>query len=266
MVSPLEGAVAVITGGAGRIGSALARRCAEEGARAVVVADKDQAGAAEVATALPGADHLAIRLDVTVESEVRGAVEWVEQRLGSIDLWCSTAEVVGGTGLGSDADWERAWKLHVMAQVFAARAVLPGMVERHRGHLLITASAAGLLTEPATAPYPVTKHAAVALAEWLAIEYGGTGVTVSCLCPPFSLTPAPAGAATAESGTDPMDPDDIAEAVVKALPEEHFLILPDPRVASYEQSRLGDRDRWLAGMRRLADRIGTRRAGRAARR
>src|SRR5690606_14089657 len=197
LVSPLEGAVAVIAGGAGRIGSALARRCVAEGAKAVVVADKDQAGAAEVAATLPGSDHLALRLDVTVESEVRGAVEWVEQRLGPIDLWCSTAEVVGGTGLGSDADWERAWKLHVMAHVFAARAVLPGMVERRRGHLLITASAAGLLTEPATAPYPVTKHAAVALAEWLAIEYGGTGVTISCLCPPFTAKPdQPEGATT----------------------------------------------------------------------
>lgn len=253
-----RGAVAVVTGGASGIGRALAERLAAEGAAAVVVADRDAVGAQAVAAALSGAVGTALPVDVGDQAQVRSAVERVEAEAGPIDLWCSNAGVAAGRGLGEDADWEVSWRLHVLAHVYAARTVLPRMVARGRGHLMITASAAGLLTEMDTAPYAVSKHGSVAIAEWLAIRYGDTGVGFSCLCPQGVRTPmlAEAGpdSATLAAGAL-LEPADVADAVMAAWAEGRFLILPHPEVADYEGRRAADRDRWLAGMRRVRARL-----------
>jgi NAD(P)-dependent dehydrogenase (short-subunit alcohol dehydrogenase family) len=254
----VRGAVAVVTGGASGIGAALARRFAAAGAAAVVVADLDGPGAARLAAQLPGSVGHGLPLDAGDEPAVAGAVARIEDEIGPVDLWCSNAGVAGGPGLGEDADWQSCWRLHVHAHVLAARHVLPRMVARGRGHLLVTASAAGLLTELDAAPYAVTKHASVALAEWLAIQHGDDGVSVSCLCPQAVRTPmlagAPATSATLAAGAV-IEPEQVADAVLAAFAENRFLILPHPEVAEYERRRAGDRDRWLAGMRRLRVRL-----------
>jgi NAD(P)-dependent dehydrogenase (short-subunit alcohol dehydrogenase family) len=253
----LPGAVVVVTGAASGIGQALAQRFAREGARAVVVADLDQPGARRVAKGLDCAVPLGVGIDVTDRAAVAALVERVEREVGPVDLWCSNAGVALGADLGGDQDWERSWQVHVMAHVHVARSLLPRMAARGRGHLLITASAAGLLTNLDTAPYSVTKHGSVALAEWLAIRYGDEGVTVSCLCPQGVRTPMTAGQAEQAllAVGRLLEPGEVADAVVDGLADERFLILPHPEVAEFEQRRAGDRDRWLAGMRRLRARV-----------
>src|SRR5256885_10554976 len=177
----LSGKVVVVTGGASGIGRALCRRFAAEGAKAVVVADFDADGATKVADEIGGD---AVSTDVGVEADIKSLVERTEQHHGPIDLFCSNAGIAVGGGVdATDEDWQRIWDINLMAHVYAARAVLPGMLARGEGYLLHTASAAGLLTNLGAAPYAVTKHGAVALAEWLAITYGDAGIKVSCLCP-----------------------------------------------------------------------------------
>jgi len=264
----LVDAVAVVTGGASGIGRALAERFAAEGARAVVVADLDGEGAAAVAAGLRSPAALGVRLDVTEEAAIAALAERVESEIGPVDLWISNAGVGGAPGLGTEDEWRLAFGVHVMAHVYAARHVLPRMVARGRGHFLITASAAGLLTEMDTAPYSVTKHGSVALAEWLAIQYGDSGVGFSCLCPQGVRTPMTASfgvdSATLAAGGF-LEPTDVADAVVAALGDGRFLILPHPEVADYERRRAGDRDRWLAGMRRVRAKLaGLRSTERAA--
>ena len=162
----IAGCVAVVTGGARGIGRALSLRLAEEGARAIVVADVDAGGARAVAAEIGG---MGVGCDVADEAAVRALVERVEEDLGGVDLWCSNAGIaVRGGPEASDADWERIWRVNVMAHVYIARAVIPGMLERGGGHLLGTVSAAGLLNHVFAAPYAVTKSAALSLAEWLA--------------------------------------------------------------------------------------------------
>jgi NAD(P)-dependent dehydrogenase (short-subunit alcohol dehydrogenase family) len=181
---------------------------------------------------------------------------------GPIDLFCSNAGIgVGGGPEASDQDWERIWQINVMAHVYAARALLPGMLARGEGYLLNTASAAGLLTNIGALPYAVTKHAAVALAEWLAITYGDAGIRVSCLCPQGVRTPMlmagledAAGAAVLASG-QMVEPEDVADAVVAGIRAERFLILTHPEVAGYMANKGSDPERWLAGMRRLQAKV-----------
>jgi NAD(P)-dependent dehydrogenase (short-subunit alcohol dehydrogenase family) len=246
--------VTVVTGGASGIGAALARRFAAEGARAVVVADLDGDGAAAVAATLDCPVPLGIRLDVADEAAVAGAAARVEEQIGPIDLWCSNAGVVSRPGLGTDADWQRAWQVHVLAHLYAARHVVPAMVARGSGHLMITASAAGLLAEADQAAYSVTKHGSVALAEWLAIQHVDQGVRVSCLCPQGVNTPmlalAPSESTTLAAG-ETIEVEDVCDTVIEALATDRFLILPHPKVHWYEKQRAADRDRWLSGMRRL---------------
>ncbi|MQA13199.1 MAG: SDR family NAD(P)-dependent oxidoreductase [Pseudonocardiaceae bacterium] len=246
--------VVVVTGGASGIGRALAERFAREGARAVVVADLSEAAAQTVAAGLDCTQAMGIGLDVTDGVAVDSATERIEAELGAITLWCSNAGVALGDGLGGDDDWERSWHVHVQAHIHVARSVLPRMSGRGRGHLMITASAAGLLTNMDSAPYSVTKHGAVALAEWLAIRHGDAGIGVSCLCPQGVRTPMTdrpdSGSATRAAGGF-LEPPDVADAVVAALTESRFLILPHPEVAEYERRRAVDRDRWLTGMRRM---------------
>jgi NAD(P)-dependent dehydrogenase (short-subunit alcohol dehydrogenase family) len=255
---PLKDAVTVVTGGASGIGAALARRLAADGARTVVVADVDADRAAALAADLPAGVGMPVSLDVADEAAVAEAVMRVEAQAGPIDVWCSNAGVASRPGLGDDEDWQRCWRLHVHAHVLAARHVLPRMLDRGAGHLMITASAAGLLTEADTAPYAVTKHGSVAIAEWLAIRYGDRGVAFSCLCPQGVRTPmlagAPANSATLAAG-EVIPPEQVAEAVIQAWRDGRFLILPHPEVAEYERRRAADRDRWLAAMRRLRARL-----------
>jgi NAD(P)-dependent dehydrogenase (short-subunit alcohol dehydrogenase family) len=254
----IEGKVVVVTGGGSGIGRALCRRFAGDGARAVVVVDREPS-AQDVATEVGG---LAVVADVGVESEVLHVVKRVLDVYGGIDLFCSNAGIGGGSGGIDtlDAEWQRIWHVNVMAHIYAARAVLPSMLAAGRGYLLHTASAAGLLTQIGSAPYAVTKHAAVAFAEWLAITYGERGITVSCLCPQGVRTPMLDGASAAVRellGGSALEPEAVAEAVIAGLADERFLILPHPEVAGYVQRKAADYDRWLRGMRRLQQRINT---------
>lgn len=260
----LAGSIAVVTGGASGIGRALAHRFAAEGAHAVVVADIDGRAASQVSDELTSPGRLGLSLDVTDEAAVRAAAERIETELGPIDVWCSNAGRALGRWLGDDEDWTASFRLHVMAHVYAVRHVLPRMLARGRGHFLVTASAAGLLTELASAPYAVTKHGSVALAEWLAIRHGDSGVSFSCLCPQGVNTPMVAGegaGSTALAVAGLLEPEEVADAVVAAIGAGRFLILPHPEVAEYERRRAGDRDRWLGGMRRLRAELDRRQEG-----
>ena len=245
----------VVTGGASGIGRELCRRFVSEGARAVVVADRDEAGAKSVACEI-GATAQAC--DVADESQIQTLVETAERENGAIDLFCSNAGIGTPGGVEApDAAWQRIWDVNLMAHVYAARILVPRMLDRGGGYLLNTASAAGLLTQIGSAPYSVTKHAAVALAEWLAITHGEAGLKVSVLCPQAVRTAMTAGSTQGGvAGVDGMiEPDAVADAVVLGLAEERFLILPHPTVLEYMQRKAGDYDRWLRGMRRLQARF-----------
>jgi NAD(P)-dependent dehydrogenase (short-subunit alcohol dehydrogenase family) len=251
--------VIVVTGGASGIGAALCHRFAAEGARGVVVADRDAEGARRVAAGCSGR-AVAVTADVAVESDMQRLVEQATTAYGPIDLFCSNAgsSATGGVEL-PDADWRRVWDVNVMAHIYAARAVLPSMLSRGAGYLLQTASAAGLLTQLGSAPYSVTKHATVALAEWLAITHGDAGIKVSCLCPQGVRTEmlrqaeGPIGDMLRDSA---ITPEAVADAVVAGIADERFLILPHPEVAEYFRRKASDHDRWLRGMRRLQQKFG----------
>ncbi len=258
----LEGKVAVVTGGGSGIGEALCRAFAAEGARAVVVADIAGEEAERVAgeLAATGTEALGLRIDAGDEADVRRLVATTEERYGPVDVFCANAGimVIGGVEV-PDEHWERIWRVNVTSHIYAARAVLPGMLERGEGYLVHTASAAGLLTQLGSAPYSVTKHAVVALAEWLSITHGDAGLKVSCLCPQAVATnmtggrrrPAGVEPGKGTAGADGvLEAEDVAAAVVAGIRAEQFLILPHPEVATYEQRRAGDRERWLRGMRK----------------
>jgi NAD(P)-dependent dehydrogenase (short-subunit alcohol dehydrogenase family) len=253
----IEGKSVVVTGAASGIGAALARRFAAEGARGVVVADVQEEPLAEVAREI--GDGLAVPCDVTDEGQIRALVERAEERFGPIDLFCSNAGiVVPGGADASDDTWRRSIDVNVMAHVYAARAVVPRMIDQGGGYLLQTASAAGLLTQIGSAPYSVTKHAALALAEWLAITFGDKGIKVSVLAPQAVRTAMTMGIPDGGvAGVDGMlEPDTVADAVVRGLASEAFLILPHPEVLEYFRRKASDYDRWIAGMQRLQARFG----------
>jgi len=251
----VQGKHVVVTGGASGIGRSVARRFAAEGADSVVVADIDAAGAQEVAQEFAG---LGLGVDVSDEAQVRELVETAEKKHGPIDVFFSNAGIgiPGGVEVPND-QWQRIWDVNVMAHIYAARAVLPGMLARGEGYLVSTASAAGLLTQIGSAPYAVTKHAAVALAEWLAVTHGNQGIRVSVLCPQAVRTAMTAGSKDGGvAGVDGMlEPEEVAECVIQALDEERFLILPHAEVEEYMRRKAGDYDRWLRGMRKLQKRF-----------
>ena len=250
----LNGKVVVVTGGGNGIGRALCRRFAAESAKAIVVADVDGAAARQVADEIGGT---AISTDVSREGDVVALVAQTIARHGAIDLFCSNAGIaVNGDEHTPDAEWSRCWDVNVMAHVYAARAVIPHMVERGGGYLLQTVSAAGLLSHPQSATYAVTKHASLALAEWLSMTYGDRGIIVSALCP-LGVRTDMLRRAEAE-GTrrsflldSALEPEQVAEDVVNGLEAERFLILPHGEVAEYVRRKATDPDRWLRGMRRL---------------
>jgi len=241
--------VVVVTGAARGIGEALVRRFYKEGARAVVAADLDGDGAEKVAADTGG---LGMRIDVGSEADIKRLVAETMRRYGQIDLFCSNAGVFIPGGIDApDADWLKMRDIHMLAHVYAARAVLPGMLARGEGYLLQTVSAAGLLTSLESVIYAVTKHAALGLAEWLAMTYGDAGIKVSALCPQ--------GVRTDMLMQDPnnflvegsVSVEQVADSVIEGLAAERFLILPHPEVAEYFKRKATDHDRWLRGMRRL---------------
>ena len=246
----LKNKIVVITGAASGIGRAMARRFAQEGPRRIVCADLNGEGALAVAEEVKGRGFAT---DVSREADILRLIETVEAQEGPIDLFCSNAGIgVGGGAETPDAAWTRIWEINVMAHVWAARALVPLMAARGGGYLLNTASAAGLLSQIGSAPYAVTKHAAVGLAEWLAITHGDQGIKVSVLCPQAVRTAMTAGNPDGVASIDGMmEPEQVAEACVAAIATEQFLILPHPEVIEYMRRKTGDYDRWIGGMRKL---------------
>ena len=244
--------VAVVTGGASGIGAGMAQRFAREGAQAVVVADVNLERAQGVAEGI-GPQAVALACDVSREDDIQRLVAETRARFGRVDIYCSNAGILGRMG-GielEDALWEKMWQIHGMAHVWAARAVVPEMVARGEGYFLVTASAAGLLNIVESAPYGVTKHAAVAVAEWLRIAYGRKGVRVSCLCPQSVQTDMTRDGTGSAGINGVLTPEQVADVVVQTMHEERFLALPHPEVAGYFLHKAQDYDRWLGGMQKL---------------
>jgi NAD(P)-dependent dehydrogenase (short-subunit alcohol dehydrogenase family) len=257
--------VAIVTGGGGGIGGALAAKLAQHGAR-VVVADLD----AELAAAVAGEINaersgaaVGAQADVSDAAQIRRLIDLAEGEFGPVDLYFANAGITGVTGLdASDADWDRSFDVNVRAHIRAAQLLIPNWIERGEGYFVSTASAAGLLTQLGSATYSVTKHAAVGFAEWLNITYGDQGVRVSCLCPMGVNTKLlyaggqsghPLGELATRAVTtagEVLEPDTVADAVLEAIDDERFLILPHPIVLEMFRHKAGDYDRWLRGMRR----------------
>jgi NAD(P)-dependent dehydrogenase (short-subunit alcohol dehydrogenase family) len=251
----LKSANVVVTGGGNGIGRALARRTAAEGAR-VVVNDLDAVAAEEVAAEVGG---LAVPGDVSNGEGTGRLVRAARAKFGEIDLFCANAGVAPPGGVEApDVAWAHAWDLNMMAHVHAARALLPAWLERGRGHLLVTVSAAGLLTMLGAAAYSATKHAALAFAEWLSITYGDRGITVQALCPQgvrTAMLERSGAVASLLLQDEAIEPEQVADAAMDGLRDGHFLILPHQEVGRYYAARATDPDRWLAGMRKLQRRI-----------
>ncbi len=256
----IKGMVALITGGAGGIGAAIARRLAADGAAAIGIGDIDLAAAESMADQLnkSGVRAFAARVDVGDAEQVRALIAGAEKTLGPIDLMCSNAGIfTASAGEASDLDWERSWRVNVMSNVYVAREIVPRMISRGGGYLMITCSAAGLLANR-NAPYMATKHAAVAFAEWLAIQYRSRGLIVSALCPLGVQTSmldrlmADDGVAAAGvlAGGEVLQPEQVARAVIEGIAAQRFLILPHEAVRDRIVSKASDRDRWIGSMER----------------
>lgn len=248
------GKVAVVTGGGSGIGQALCGALAQHGIRSVVAADRNVEAARRIAAAInetySHGPALALELDVAESRSVEAAIEKVEAEIGPIDLWCSNAGIHTGSGLGETSDWRMSLDVNLMGHVNAARAVIPRMAGRRSGHMVITASAAGLLTDFRCAPYAASKHAAVALAEWLSITYADDGVSISCVCPEGVRTGmTKPSSLKAGVSSNFLEPEDVAREILDALKARRFLVLPHPKVAEYEQRRAADRENWLGRMR-----------------
>jgi NAD(P)-dependent dehydrogenase (short-subunit alcohol dehydrogenase family) len=242
--------IVVVTGAASGIGRALAQRFAKDGAKKVICSDINAEGVKAVAAEVGGR---AFVTDVSKEDDIRTMIETVEAEEGPIDLFCSNAGIgYGGGAEVSNERWQRIWDINVMAHVWAARYLVPLMAARGGGYLLNTASAAGLLSQIGSAPYAVTKHAAVGLAEWLAITHGDAGIKVSVLCPQAVRTAMTAGNPDGVASVDGMiEPEAVAEACVRAIEAEDFLVLPHAEVLEYMRRKTNDYNRWIGGMRKL---------------
>jgi NAD(P)-dependent dehydrogenase (short-subunit alcohol dehydrogenase family) len=265
----LTGRVCVVTGGAGGIGSAVSRRFAAGGAK-VVVADLDQAAVDAVADDIKasGGQAIGVAADIGSEAGNLALIDHAEAAFGPVDLFYANAGVGSGAGVeATDEDWDKLWRVNVMAHVWAARRLVPEWIAKGEGYLVTTASMAGILTSLGDGPYAATKHAAVGFAEWVAITHGSDGVRVSCLCPGAVNTPmlrgtgmSAAGAARLIGGGGVAEPDQVAEIVAQAVNDERFLILTHDEMPEYMNRQANDRDRWIKGMRRLWDRGRERRA------
>lgn len=242
--------IVVVTGAAGGIGRALALRFAQAGAKRVVCVDINGEGAQATAREINGIGR---QVNVAVEAEIKSLIEDIEAQEGPIDLFCSNAGISmrGGPEV-SNEEWQRIWDINVMAHIYASRHLVPRMIARGGGYFLNTASAAGLLSQVGSAPYAVTKHAAVGLAEWLALTYGDDGIKVSVLCPQAvrtDMTKGKEGGVASVNGM--LEPEPVADACLKAIEEETFLVLPHPEVLEYMRRKTADYDRWIGGMRKL---------------
>lgn len=251
----LNGKVVVVTGGASGIGTGLCRRFREEGVRALIIADLNGEAVADLADEL---DAVGVTLDVRDEAAIAAMVSEVEAQFGQIDLFCSNAGILNLDGgdfwatSSANEVWQANWEIHVMAHVYAARACLPAMIRRGEGYFLHTISAAGLLSQPYTAAYATTKHAAIGFAESLAISHGDDGIKVSCLCPQAVDTAMLGGTDGGSAGIDGiLSPAQVAQAVIDGLREESFLILPHEQVEQYHLNKAQNYNRWIGGMRKL---------------
>jgi NAD(P)-dependent dehydrogenase (short-subunit alcohol dehydrogenase family) len=252
--------VVVVTGGANGIGRALCLRFAKEGAQFVAVSDVDETNGKAAAAGIEKGHAEFFPCDVSQEAQLKKLAESVTSAAGQIDIFCSNAGIaVSGGPDASDRDWKRSWDINMMAHVYAARAVLPQMLARKQGYLVQTVSAAGLLTSLGSAPYAVTKHAALGFAEWLAITYGEQGIRVSALCPQGVLTDMlkadHPGTRMLLQGA--IEPEQVADEVVKAITEERFMVLPHPEAGKYFQNKANDYERWIKGMQKLQRSIET---------
>lgn len=249
----LNNKVVIITGGSGGIGKAMAAAFLREGAKAIMLADKNAGAVAEAAAEL-GCDGMVC--NVTDENQIIALVETTSSKYGQVDVFCSNAGA-GGGGLLTDAEnevWQEQWELHVMSHLYAARATLPDMIQRGDGYLLNTASAAGLLAALGSGPYSVTKAAAVKFAEFLSITHGEDGIKVSVLCPQ-GVNTAMAPKSLGDGQTDGIiEASALAETVVQTMREERFHVLPHPEVEEYVRRKGDNIDRWLLGMQRLRKR------------
>jgi NAD(P)-dependent dehydrogenase (short-subunit alcohol dehydrogenase family) len=244
----------VVTGAASGIGKGLANKFATLGASHVICADIDADGAARTAAEIGG---IAKTVDVASEDSIQALIETVETQFAPIDLFCANAGILtlGGLEVENDA-WQRIWDINVMSHVWTARHLVPRLLERGGGHILTTASAAGLLNQIGAAPYGVTKHAAVGFAEWLAITYGDQGIGVSVLCPQAVRSEMTRGMENSVASVDGLlEPEDVANACVEAIENQRFLVLPHPKVMGYMQAKTANYDRWITGMQKLRDRF-----------
>lgn len=251
----VAGRIAVVTGGANGIGRALCRALHSQGVRGLVIADRDESGAAGVAAEVGG---VSLACDVSREADIQAVVALAEREYGRIDLFVSNAGItIKGGAEVPDEQWQRLWSVNVMAHVYAARAVLPAMLARGEGYLVQVSSAAGLLTEIGSAPYSVTKHAVVAFAEWLSVHHQRQGLKVSCVCP--------AGVATDFLDLDDpvhqflhlssLTPEQVAESILQGIRDERFLILPHPEVEEFFAFKGEDYDRWLKNFSRVNEKL-----------
>jgi len=248
----LENKVVVITGAGSGIGAAMARRFSEESPAAMMLADLNTESVAAVAAEI-GATHY--QMDVSDPTANRALIETTEERYGPIDLFCANAGYgLAGSEQSDSENWDKMWGVNVMSHVHAAKHLIPGWLAGGHGYFLSTVSAAGLLTNLGAAEYSVTKHAALAFAEWLAVSYGDRGVKVSCLCPQFVNTPLIDAMSELDNliaTAAVLEPEAVADAAVRGLAEENFLILPHPEVEQYFQNKAADYDRWIKGMQKL---------------
>ena len=252
----LKEKIIVVTGAAGGIGRALALRFAQAGAKAVVCADIDADKAAKTASKING---ISFGMDAAKERDIAHVIDQTERNIGPIDLFCSNAgiSISGGVEVSNEG-WQKIWNINLMSHVWAARDLVPRMSERGGGYLLNTCSAAGLLNQVGSAPYGVTKHAAIGLGEWLAMTYGDQGIKVSVLCPQAVRTEMTRGLEGHVASIDGMlEPANVADACVKGLRDESFLILPHPQVKSYMRNKTDNYDRWIGGMRKLNRQYGS---------
>ncbi|MFC6589250.1 SDR family oxidoreductase [Sulfitobacter pacificus] len=242
--------ICVVTGAASGIGKALCMAFVKAGARQVVCVDMNGDGAGETAEAVGGA---AYTVDVADEAQIKAMIDNVERDIGPIDLYWSNAGIAVGGGMETpNSEWQRTWDINVMAHVWAARHLVPLMAARGGGYLLNTASAAGLLNQIGSASYGVTKHAAVGLAEWIALTHGDEGIKVSVLCPQAVRTEMTRGHEDHVAAINGMmEPEPVAQICLEAIREETFLILPHEEVRTYMKNKTDDYDRWIGGMRKL---------------
>ncbi|MBB3994943.1 NAD(P)-dependent dehydrogenase (short-subunit alcohol dehydrogenase family) [Sulfitobacter undariae] len=251
----LKDKIIVVTGAASGIGRAMCLRYAQEGAKHIACVDRDIAGAEETAKMISGK---AYQVDVSVKDQITGMIDAVEADAGPIDLFCSNAgiSIAGGVEVDDDG-WQKIWEINVMSHVWAARHLVPLMAARGGGYLLNTSSAAGLLNQIGSAPYGVTKHAAVGLAEWLALTYGDQGIKVSVLCPQAVRTEMTRGHEDHVAAINGMmEPGPVADACVQTIRDENFLVLPHQEVVQYMRNKTDNYDKWIGGMRKLNRQFG----------